>query len=226
MRGEHLQVRKSLNTTSLVLFSEGTVMSIVGLDLAGVEAKPTGFCLLQGMSAKCMLLYTDQHIIEATLENKPRVVAIDAPLYLPPGRVSLEEKNAPHLRQSDRTLLEMGIKLFPPTLGPMRKLTARGIRLRGLFEAKGLKVIEAYPGGAQDVLGIPRKQKNVYKLCLGLINLGLEGLTYSLSHHELDAVTCAYVGKLFLEEKAVVYGEPDQGIVLPKGCIEKNNPKT
>jgi len=88
-----------------------------------------------------------------------------------------------------------------------------------------LKVIEAYPGGAQDVLGIPRKQKNEAKLLLGLTNLGLEGLTYSLSHHELDAVTCAYVGKLFLEEKAVVYGEPDQGIVLPKGYIEKKNPK-
>jgi len=144
---------------------------------------------------------------------------------LPSGRISLEEKNAPHLRKSDRALLEIGIKLFPPTLGPMRKLTARGIKLRGLFEAKGLKVIEAYPGGAQDVLGIPRKQKNEAKLLLGLTNLGLEGLTYSLSHHELDAVTCAYVGKLFLEEKAVVYGEPDQGIVLPKGYIEKKNPK-
>jgi len=73
-------------------------MSIVGLDLAGVEVRPTGFCLLQGMSTKCMLLYTDQEIIEATLESNPRVIAIDAPLYLPPGRVSLDEKNAPHLR--------------------------------------------------------------------------------------------------------------------------------
>jgi predicted RNase H-like nuclease len=55
-----------------------------------------------------------------------------------------------------------------------------------------------------------------------LINLGLEGLTNSLSHHELDAVTCAYVGKLLLEDKAVVYGAQDQGIVLPKrGCVEK-----
>ncbi|HSQ48976.1 MAG TPA: hypothetical protein VLL96_04760, partial [Candidatus Deferrimicrobiaceae bacterium] len=83
------------------------------------------------MSAKCMLLYTDQEIIETTLESNPRVIAIDAPLYLPPGRVSLDERNAPHLCQSDRALLKLGIKLFPPTLGPMRKLTARGIRLRG-----------------------------------------------------------------------------------------------
>jgi len=103
----------------------------------------------------------------------------------------------------------------------MRKLTARGIRLRGFFEAKGLKVVEVYPGGAQDVLGIPRKQKISDKLLSGLINLGLEGLTYSLSHHELDAVTCAYVGKLFLEKKTVVYGAQDQGIVLPKGTEQE-----
>ncbi len=37
-----------------------------------------------------------------------------------------------------------------------------------------------------------------------------------MSDHELDAVTCAYVGKLFLEEEAVFYGSPD-GIVMPKG---------
>ncbi len=225
MRGEHLLISKSLNTTSSVFSCEGITMSIVGLDLAGVEVRPTGFCLLQGMSAKCMLMYTDQEIIEATLESNPRVIAIDAPLYLPPGRVSLDERNAPHLRQSDRALLKLGIKLFPPTLGPMRKLTARGIRLRGFLEAKGLKVVEVYPGGAQDVLGIPRKQKNSDKLLLGLTNLGLGGLTYSLSHHELDAVTCAYVGKLFLEKKAVVYGAQDQGIVLPKGTAKKTDHK-
>jgi len=67
MRGELLQIRKSLNTTSPVFSCEGTAMSIVGLDLAGVEVRPTGFWLLQGMSTKCMLLYTDQEIIEATL---------------------------------------------------------------------------------------------------------------------------------------------------------------
>ena len=38
-----------------------------------------------------------------------------------------------------------------------------------------------------------------------------------MSHHELDAVTCAYVGKLFLEGNAVTYGAPGEGIVMPKG---------
>jgi uncharacterized protein len=191
-------------------------MSIIGLDLAGVENRPTGFCSLKTLTAETRLLYLDGEIIKQTLQNKPAVVAIDAPLYLPPGRTSLEELTTPHLRDSDRELIKMGIKIFPATLGPMRKLTKRGIHLRSVFEAKGLKVIEAYPGGAQDVLGIPRKRHGKDKLLAGLQALGIGGLNSLLSDHELDAATCAYVGKLFMEGKATVYGAPGEGIVLPK----------
>ena len=52
---------------------------------------------------------------------------------------------------------------------------------------------------------------------MGLEKLGIEGLNSQMSDHELDAVTCAYVGKLFLEGKAVIYGLPNDGIVMPKG---------
>jgi uncharacterized protein len=191
-------------------------MSIIGLDLAGVEHRPTGFCSLKTLTATTRLLYFDEEIIKQTLQNKPALVAIDAPLYLPPGRTSLEERTAPHLRESDRELLKMGIKIFPATLGPMRKLTKRGIHLRSVFEAAGLKVIEAYPGGAQDVLGIPRKSQGKDKLLAGLQALGIVGLNSLISDHELDAATCAYVGKLFIAGKAVEYGAPGEGIVLPK----------
>ena len=191
-------------------------MSIVGLDLAGVETRPTGFCLLKGIVVKTSLFYTDKEIIEQTLLNSPKLVAIDAPLYLPPGRTSLDDTTGPHFRESDRELLKIGIRLFPATLGPMRKLTLRGMRLRSVFEAEALKVIEAYPGGAQDVLGIPRKGKGIDRLLAGLQTLGIKGLNIAMSDHELDAVTCAYVGKLFLEKKADVYGDPNEGIVLPK----------
>ena len=80
----------------------------------------------------------------------------------------------------------------------MRKLTVRGIRLREIFESHNFKVIEAYPGGAQDVLRIPRKQQGLEKLRVGLERLGIQGLNSQMSDHELDAATCAYVGKLFL----------------------------
>jgi predicted nuclease with RNAse H fold len=192
-------------------------MSIVGLDLAGVETRPTGYCVLAGMDAETSLIFTDKEILAKIRKILPKVVAIDAPLTLPPGRTSLEERNKVHLRACDRELLKRHIKFFPLTLGPMRKLTERGMRLKRILEAENFLIMEAYPGGAQDVLGIPRKQKGLEKLKVGLDNLGLKGLSNLMSDHELDAVTCAYVGKLFLEGNAVVYGSPDDGIIMPKG---------
>ena len=38
-----------------------------------------------------------------------------------------------------------------------------------------------------------------------------------MSDHELDAVTCSYVGKLFLDGESITYGLPNEGIVMPKG---------
>ena len=189
---------------------------VVGLDLAGVSARPTGFCILNDLTAKTSEIYSNEDITQKTVAAQPAVIAIDAPLYLPPGRKSLTQREGNHLRESDRALLKMGIKVFPPTLGPMRKLTERGIQLRALFEAQGFTVIEAYPGGAQDILGIPRKKQGVDKLRAGLQALGIQGLDGVQSDHELDAATAAYVGKLFLEGEIDVYGDPDARIVLPK----------
>jgi uncharacterized protein len=191
-------------------------MVIVGLDLAGVETRPTGFCILSGIHVETCDLFSDKEIIEKALAAKPQVITIDAPLSLPPGRASLEERTGNHLRQSDRILLNMGIKIFPVTLGPMRKLTARGIKLRETFQDRGFKVFEAYPGGAQDVWGISRKNQGIEKLRHGLEALGLVGFRDVVSDHELDAATIAYVGKLFLEGQTVVYGDPDLGILMPK----------
>jgi uncharacterized protein len=113
------------------------MMSIVGLDFAGVETRPTGFCKLAGLKAETALVFTNEEILKKTVESKPIVVAIDASLSLPPGRKSIEERTGAHLRESDRELLRRRIKFFPITLGPMRKLTVRGIELRRILTCKG-----------------------------------------------------------------------------------------
>ncbi len=190
-------------------------MSVVGLDLAGVESRPTGLCILKGLMAETFLVYTNEEIVRKTEESKPKIVAIDAPLSLPTGRKSIEQRTDVHLRECDKELLKRGIKFFPITLGPMRKLTSRGITLRRIFESKHFKVIEVYPGGAQDVLKIPRKQKGLRRLRAGLETLGIKGLNDRMKDHELDAVTCALVGKLFLEGKTITYGTREQAIVMP-----------
>jgi len=160
-------------------------------------------------------VYTNDEIVRKILESKPKVVAIDAPLSLPAGRKSIEQRTGVHLRECDKELLKRGIKFFPVTLGPMRKLTSRGILLRRILEGKHLKAIEVYPGGAQDILGIPRKQYGLQKLRADLEEYGIKGLNDKMTDHELDAVTCALVGKLFLEGKTVTYGTREQAIVMP-----------
>lgn len=102
----------------------------------------------------------------------------------------------------------------------MRKLTCRGIFLRRILKCKHFKVIEVYPGGAQDVLEIPRKQRGLKKLKAGLEKAGIKRLNDRMTDHELDAVTCALVGYLFLEGKAVTYGTQEQVIVMPRSAAE------
>jgi len=190
-------------------------MLVIGLDLAGVESRPSGFCILRGIRADTCLVYTDKDIIKKIDYLRPEMIAIDAPLSLPAGRRSLEERTDVHLRECDRELLKRGIKFFPVTLGPMRKLTERGIKLKKILEGKGFKVIEVYPGAAQDVLGIPRKKSGIDKLKRGLEKLKINGLTEGMTDHELDAVTSAFVGKLFLEDKTETLGRLDGEIIMP-----------
>jgi predicted nuclease with RNAse H fold len=197
-------------------------MSIVGLDLAGVESRPTGFCILKDMKAETSLIYKDEEMLKRIEESKPKIVAIDAPLSLPAGRESIEQRTNVHLRECDKELLRRGIRFFPVTLGPMRKLTSRGMNLRRAIEDRHFRVIEVYPGGAQDVLGIPRKQKGLERLRAGLERAGVRGLNNRMSDHELDAVTCAFVGKLLLDGKSITYGNSEQAIVMPKGGSSGN----
>lgn len=191
------------------------VCRVVGVDLAGSPKRRTGLCFLEGRRVRTEVAFSDEEILGRIREFGPVLVAIDAPLSLPRGRRSLEEPG-PHLRECDRALLRRGIRFFPVTLGPMRRLTERGMRMREVLEKEGHGVIEVYPGGAQDVLGLPRKGADLGGLVEGLRGLGLEGLGEGLTHDEADAVTAALVGALHLAGMCEPYGDPEEGqIVMP-----------
>jgi predicted nuclease with RNAse H fold len=128
---------------------------VLGVDLAGVPHRPTGMCVLQGLKAKTFLAYSDAEIIKCAEKVKPNLITIDAPLNLPPGRKTIEDRNGEHYRVCDLELRKRKIPFFPITLGPMRVLTVRGIELRRELENRGFRTLEMYPGGAQDIWGIP-----------------------------------------------------------------------
>jgi len=192
-------------------------MAVVGIDLAGSEKRDTGFCVLdQSLKCSTRILHSDEEIVGLTLAAQPGVVSVDAPLFLPKGRESLEKKGPPHFRECDRELLRMHIRFFPISLGPMRMLTARGMRLRYALEAKGLEVIESFPGAIQDILGIPRKQAGLRLLERGLVR---EGVRWKRPHDfrtgdELDAVTSALVGLMYIRNEYKAIGDPEEGLMI------------
>lgn len=195
----------------------GGPATAVGIDLSTDDRRASGVGVTDGRRVWTGLLDTDEELLALVEAVRPGVVAVDAPLWLPPGRRDIHDRRGEHLRPCDRELLRRGIRFFPITLGAMRKLTERGLRLRALLETRGWRVIEVFPGGAQDVLGLPRKHQDLEGLRVGLRRLGLRGIRASATHDELDAATAAYVGWLFLQGRAEVLGDWTHGaIVLPR----------
>ncbi|HAR35879.1 MAG TPA: DUF429 domain-containing protein [Acidobacteria bacterium] len=200
-------------------------IKIAGIDLAGSPRRPTGFCLIDGKQVFLKVLFTDEEIVEEVLAARPELVTVDAPLSLPPGRQTINERNAFHFRPCDLELRKRGLKFFPITLGPMRMLTERGLRLKYRLEKVGLRVIEVYPGGAQDIWRLPRARQNRAKLQAGLLkrlsqDFGLNlarprKSKKSFSPDELDALTAALVGLLCLQGRAEIYGREPWIIVMP-----------
>ena len=176
---------------------EGSV--IVGFDLTGGKNKKTGVALLSGMNVETTSLQTDEDLLNYIRETRPAIVSIDSPLGLPGGGNKIDPK-AGIVRMAENHLSSIGIPSYPALIDSMKGLTLRGIRLRRMIESfnEAPIVIESYPGAAQDLLCIPRKQRGLNLLREGLKGLGLVGQGLSTeSHDEMDAITSAIVGRYF-----------------------------
>ncbi len=189
---------------------------VVGVDLAGSPRRPTGVCILRRLRAQTHIAFTDEEILTWIARARPDLVPIDAPLSLPAGRTTIDERSGPHFRECDLELRQRGIRFFPITLGPMRMLTQRGLALKAKIEELGYRAVECYPGGAQDVWGLPRQHRDRPALRRGLEALGVRGLTETMTGDELDAVTAALVGRWFLLGKGEILGGTE-GILMPLG---------
>lgn len=204
-------------------------IKVVGIDLAGSIKRPTGFCLMdENLKVKTSILYEDEEIVGKTVLAKPTIVSIDAPLALPKGRCCLRDdcscRKAGHLRECDKVLLKMRIKFFPLTLGPMRKLTLRGIKIKEELNSKGLSVIESFPYSVKKILGFPEKKQGLDKFREALKSLGVDGdiNKKDISVHELDAITSALVGLMYLKGEALEIGDPSEALmVIPNPEIFK-----
>ncbi|UCD20837.1 MAG: DUF429 domain-containing protein [archaeon] len=195
-------------------------MKIIGIDLAGVEKRQTGFAINNGFNTKTKVLYTDDDIIEEVERSGSKLVTIDSPLGYPKGRCCLDYnckcRKYGCMRVGEKQMVKIGIRIFPCGFGGMQKLTNRGIKLRKLFEKKGYEVIETYPGSAQDLLGIPRKKKGIEILRKALKEYGFKGdiEKKEITDHELDAITSALVGKLYKKGAYIALGIKEEAQII------------
>lgn len=210
--------------TDLSKIKDLSNLRIIGLDTTGSEKKASGWCLLTGDYAETQKLKSDREIIEATLDTNPDLIAIDSPLSLPKGRLTVDDEDPGRkaygiTRECERILKRRGINVYPSLIKSMQGLTSRGIYLAQYFRSKGIPVIESYPGAAQDIMRIPRKQAGLEFLTEGLGDFGIKGefLNNSVSHDELDAITSAVVGLFFWTGKFEGLGnEEEEYLIIPK----------
>lgn len=193
---------------------------IVGIDLTGSEKRATGWALLDGCNAETKCLRTDDELFQATVRCEADIVSIDSPLSLPNGCANPESLGgAPIYRRCELALKRMGISVFWCLLPSMKSLTLRGMRLAERLRNSGMKVIESYPGAAQDLLGIPRKGTSLEELKWGLNRAGITGsfLTCKVVHDEVDAITSALVGLFYLAGNYIALGDVQEDyLIVPR----------
>jgi uncharacterized protein YprB with RNaseH-like and TPR domain/predicted nuclease with RNAse H fold/dephospho-CoA kinase len=198
-------------------------LRVVGIDLSGSEKRASGWCFLEGNQVNTQQFKTNKELLQATLEVQPHLIAIDSPLSLPQGRLSVSDDDPGRqtygiTRSCERLLKKRGINVYPCLIKSMQGLTERGIYLATYFRSAGIPVIEVYPGAAQDIMRIPRKQAGIDFLKEGLIDFGIRGKfqELSVSHDELDAITSALVGLFFWSGQFEALGnEEEDYLIIP-----------
>ena len=180
-------------------------MKSLGIDLTGSEKRASGWaCLNDNRLIKTVRLKSDLDIENFVLDMTPNLVSIDSPLSLPENPKKI-------YRDCELELKRRGIGVYWCLLPSMKALTMRGISLANRLRKKDIAVIESYPGAAQDILNIPRKSKGVKALASALAEYGILG-NLDVSHDELDAVTAAIVGHLYLRGEYEALG----CLIIPK----------
>lgn len=194
---------------------------VVGIDLVSSEERESGCCVLKGNKAETSRIKTDAEILEVALASKATVVSIDSPLSIPKGRTDFfdddpERERFGITRLCERILKKRGINSYPCLIPSMQKLTQRGMKLAEKLRKQGFTVIESYPGAAQDIMCIPRKQSGLKYLTNGLAEFGIEGnyVNNIVTHDELDAITSAIVGQFFWVGMYEGLGDEDEGYLI------------
>ena len=195
--------------------------TFIGIDIVSTEERESGYCILSGNRAKTYRIKTDEEMIRLAQDSRAKLISIDSPLSIPKGRTSFFDDDPVRdkygiMRECERILKRRGVNVYPCLIPSMQKLTRRGMQLAKKFRKLGIPVIESYPGAAQDILAIPRKQAGLNYLADALVEFGIydDFTDKNISHDELDAITSAIVGVFFWTGKFEGIGNFDEELLI------------
>jgi len=145
------------------------------------------------------------------LENLNVIAAgIDAPLSFP---------TTGNLRECEKELLKLGIRLFPSGASFFRKVTEKGIEIAETLSSRGIVTFEVYPYATRFVLDIAPKAKKFRKegrkQIISKLKAYVTSIHENLTHDEIDAVLSALTVALFYEGRAKLVSGKDGSILIP-----------
>ncbi len=185
----------------------------IGLDLAASPRRCTGFALIveQGCATlrEVRCLFTDNEIlglIRSLIPISSRVVvAIDAPLSFP--------KNG-FIRDVDKKMISLGLRVLPPGLKGMKLLTGRAIKLCNELRSIGIEVIETHPRSVLKSSGCLDVESLLEKLNIERKTVAFQG------HKDLTDAVLAAIAAFCLDHGCSysVVGNEGTIYVLSKIC--------
>lgn len=196
----------------------------VGIDLAGVEHRPTGVAVLRGGRLERLALAgPDSEVLAlAALAGPGGVVAINAPLTRPLGRCCLDDdcpcRSDPgtRSRQLERELGRMRVPTLATAL--LKVLARRGARIAAAVRGLGYEPLEVYPFATLRLLGLPtagkktRAGRNRIRQALKPLVPGLD--RQHADEHQLDAIVCALTARLWCEGRTRAIGLAEEGLMV------------
>ena len=151
-------------------------MAIVGIDLAGKEKNPSGFCIMAEEGTRTLLLNSDNEILRKVEKVKPDLICIDAPFSFP---------QEGYFREGDMEMRKDGFDPLSPRFPGMQPLVSRAMILVNVLRKK-YEVIEVFPRATEKVLGLERNRR--------------------ADKDQYDSMLCALTGKYYLQNKFKAYG--------------------
>lgn len=156
----------------------------IGLDLAARQDRCSGIASIDSFSrevvgVKC--LKTDNEIISFASNSRPSVIAIDAPLT-----------SEPVMREVDKLMIKLGLRVFPPSFKWMKQLTLRGYELMNKLNSLGFTVIETHPRSVLKHAGV-----NNFRELFSFIGVKLGNLQ-ELNKHVEDALIASAVAYCYI----------------------------